>query len=80
MKLTIPLACILLLVAPSVAQRKSQDYGLPADALIIETQPIESNRALMLWMLKPTKHPRNLADEFYSCPEETRGSYYVMHP
>lgn len=75
MKLTVTLACIFLLVAPSLAQHKSWDYGLPADALIIETQPVGSKRALMLWMLNPTKHPRGEANEFYSCPEETRGSY-----
>ncbi len=76
MKLTIPLTCILFLVAPSIAQRKSQDYGLPAGAFILETQSVAPNRALVLWMLNPTKHPRESADEFYSCPEETRGSYY----
>lgn len=27
-------------------------------------------------MLNPTKHQRQRADEFYSCPDETRGSYY----
>lgn len=67
---------MLYLVAPAFAQRKNQDYRLPAGALIIETQPVKTNRALILWMLRPTRNPRDLPDEPYTCPEETRGSYY----
>lgn len=76
MKTTVLLACILLLSSPSFAQRESQDYKLPAGALIIETQPVKTNRALILWMLNPGKIPRDVPDEPYTCPEETRGSHY----
>lgn len=74
MKITALLACILLLAAPSFAQR--QNYNLPAGALIIETQPVKTNRALILWMLNPRRIPRDTPDEPYTCPEETRGSHY----
>jgi hypothetical protein len=76
MKIIVLLACVLPLATQSFAQRKSQDYRLPAGALTIETQPVKTNRALILWMLKPTRIPRNVPDEPYTCPEETRGSYY----
>jgi hypothetical protein len=32
-------------------------------------------RALVLWMLRPKRYPRG-AEEMYTCPEETRGSFY----
>jgi hypothetical protein len=76
MKIIVLLACIILLTAPSSAQRKSRSYSLPAGALIIETQLIKAKRALILWMLTPKRVPRDLPDEPYTCPEETRGSYY----
>ncbi|HEX7176903.1 MAG TPA: hypothetical protein VF240_16705 [Pyrinomonadaceae bacterium] len=76
MKITALLACTILLAAPSLAQRKSHDYKLPTGALIIETQPVKTNRALILWVLNPRRIPRDLPDEPYTCPEETRGSYY----
>ncbi|MGB7923504.1 MAG: hypothetical protein WCF57_09685 [Pyrinomonadaceae bacterium] len=76
MKTTALLACIILLAAPSFAQRKSQIYKLPAGALVIETQPVKTDRALILWMLNPKRVPRDVPDEPYTCPEETRGSYY----
>ncbi len=76
MKITLLLAGIILLAVPSVAQRKGRDYKLPAGALIIETEAVKTNRALILWMLKPKRIPRDLPDEPYTCPEETRGSYY----
>jgi hypothetical protein len=76
MKITALLACIILLAVPSFAQRGRQDYRLPAGALIIETQPVKTNRALILWMLRPTKNPRDVPDEPYTCPEETRGNHY----
>jgi hypothetical protein len=77
MKTTALLAYILLLAAPSFAQRKGPDYNLPAGALIIEAQPVNTNRALVLWMLNPKRVPRDAPDEPYACPEETRGSYYT---
>ncbi len=76
MKITTLLACIILLAVPSFAQRTGQDYKLPAGAIIIETQPVKTNRALILWMLNPKRIPRAVLDESYTCPEETRGSHY----
>src|SRR6266849_7706903 len=77
MKIIALAASIVLLIAHST-QYRTQNYGLPTDALIVETQPIKSDRILILWILRPTKHPRELEpDEPYTCPEETRGSYYT---
>jgi hypothetical protein len=50
-------------------------------AVILETQKLISakhlNRALVLWMLNPKKNPYSLGpNESYTCPDETRGSYY----
>jgi hypothetical protein len=63
------------------AQRRGSTYGLPAGALIVETQPLatrrQADRALVLWMLNPHRNPRTAEPgEPYTCPEETRGSYY----
>lgn len=74
MRLAISLICALFLTAAPVASGQSQHYGLPAGAFIVETRAVAPNRALVLWMLEPTRHPRESTDEFYSCPEETRGS------
>ncbi|HEX8846538.1 MAG TPA: hypothetical protein VF791_17960 [Pyrinomonadaceae bacterium] len=70
------LALMVLLAATSFAQAQRRDYGLPTGALIIETQRVKTDRALVLWMLSPKKVPRDVPDEPYTCPEETRGSYY----
>ncbi|MBD0373229.1 MAG: hypothetical protein ICV60_20490 [Pyrinomonadaceae bacterium] len=68
----------LLLFFP--AQSLGQKYNLPPGARIIETRAVPSraylNRALVLWMINPQSHPRDTPDEPYTCPEETRGSYY----
>ncbi len=61
------------------AQARTPPYGLPAGALVVETRRLElggvRNRALVLWMLRPKKYPRK-EGEIYTCPEETRGSFY----
>jgi hypothetical protein len=68
----------LLLLFP--AQALSQRYELPSGARVIETRAIPSkahrNRALVMWMLRPKKNPRDTPGEPYTCPEETRGHYY----
>ena len=68
-----------LFVLTNVAQTEANQYNLPAGAKLIETQIITStphaNRALILWMINPKRNPRN-ATEPYTCPDETRGSYY----
>src|ERR1700754_2243212 len=61
------------------ARTPAATYDLPPGALVVETRPLElgenKHRAFVLWMLKPTKNPRE-DSEMYTCPEETRGSYY----
>lgn len=70
----------LVLIAASGAQGQSRTYRLSAGARVIEVRAVpaqaRANRVLILWMLKPTKNPRDPSDEIYTCPEETRGSYY----
>jgi hypothetical protein len=71
---------LLLLSAPtSQAQARRAPYGLPAGAQIVEERALEltggKKRSLVLWMLRPKKYPRG-DEEIYTCPEETRGSFY----
>lgn len=80
--LKISLLTVLLLSVPasvSQAQGRRAPYGLPAGALVVEERPLEleggKKRALVLWMLRPKKYPRS-REETYTCPEETRGSFY----
>ncbi len=72
-------ALLLALGCGAAAQTRRPPYGLPAGALVVETRPLElggaKGRALVLWMLRPEKFPRDERDA-YTCPEETRGSYY----
>ena len=52
---------------------------LPSEALIVHSQVLKApaDRALILWMVSPEKHPREGGpDDNYTCPEYTRGSYY----
>lgn len=71
----------LALVGVAGARQRARPapYGLPPGARVLETQPLElggaKKRALVLWMLRPTRHPRD-ESETYTCPEETRGSFY----
>lgn len=64
----------------AAAQRQLPTHNLPASAVIVETQTLASHgdadRALVLWMLKPKRTPRDTPNEPYTCPEETRGSYF----
>jgi hypothetical protein len=70
-----------LVLAPAAhAQARRAPYGLPAGALVVEERPLEleggkKKRALVLWMLRPKRYPRG-PEEGYTCPEETRGSFY----
>lgn len=67
----------------AVTEDSIPPVGLPKGGVIIETESLESagypQRAIMLWMLNATKHLSPVAKDptySYSCPEETRGSYY----
>ncbi|HEX8474475.1 MAG TPA: hypothetical protein VF666_10610 [Pyrinomonadaceae bacterium] len=73
-------ALSLIFVSASIAPSQTRDYGLPAGARLIESQVIASSarprRALLLWMSKPSQHPLPYGAEEYTCPDETRGSFY----
>jgi hypothetical protein len=74
MKMTLLLACLGLTSAFGAST--AEEYKFAEGALVIETQSITPNRSLVLWMVRPAKHPRETPDEPYTCPEYTRGSYY----
>jgi hypothetical protein len=70
---------LLFLASSSFAQ--SGIRGLPAAAVIVETRKLpsvkHSERMLVLWMPSPKKNPNGYsADEPYTCPDHSRGSYY----
>ena len=73
---TLLLACVFLSTTPTFATSTGGEYEFPEGALVIETQPVTPKRSLILWMVRPTKHPRETPDDPYTCPEYTRGSYY----
>jgi hypothetical protein len=73
---TLLLACVCLSTTPALAASSTEQYELAADAKIIETQSVTPNRSLILWMVRPTEHPRDTPGDPYTCPEYTRGSYY----
>ena len=51
--------------------------SFPAGAVILEDRIVTTERQLVLWMPNPMKNPRSADEgEIYTCPEETRGSYY----
>ena len=73
---------LLLLLVPTVWAQKPRraPYRPPAGGHVIEVRTLEladgKERALVLWMLRPKKYPRGDEEETYTCPEETRGSFY----
>jgi len=79
MRLLTAFVLLLLPVAAAQAQTRPAPYGLPAGARVIEERALElddgKRRALVLWMLRPKRYPRR-GEETYTCPEETRGSFY----
>ena len=80
MKHRIFIVLIALLAAAAGAEAQSRNYNLPAGARVLETQAVpaqegRADRLLILWMLKPSRHPLP-DDDAYTCPDETRGSYY----
>jgi hypothetical protein len=74
------LILLLSLVFSTRAQARRPPYGLPAGALVVEEHALQlkdgRKRSLVLWMLRPKRNPRETPGEPYTCPEETRGSYY----
>lgn len=75
---TITISTFIILLMAEPAQTSAQGYGLPAGALIVETQMVKPGRMLILWMLNPTRHPREMSpeDDPYTCPDVTRGHFY----
>ncbi len=67
-----------------LARQDNTGYELPSGAVIIEEQSLESenhpDRALILWMVNPTRNPPRITkedpEEPYTCPDATRGSCY----
>lgn len=71
---------VLLLLAPvAQAQARRKPFRPPAGGHVLEVRDLELKdgkaRSLVLWMVRPKKYPRG-PEEFYTCPEETRGSFY----
>lgn len=71
------------LVAVAVGEESTPKLNLPGGAVVIETEALKSkgypNRAIVLWMLTPVKHPSGAQEDpdySYSCPDHSRGSYY----
>ena len=54
--------------------------GVPAAAVMLESRTLEErpDRAIVLWMLNPVKHPTEYsAEDPYTCPDYSRGSHYT---
>jgi hypothetical protein len=74
-------------ILPLLAQMAAIE-GIPADALIVETQPLPAaahpDRALVLWMEQYQKidnHPPRMIEPYtYTCPEWTTGSGFYRGP
>jgi hypothetical protein len=75
MKTTFLLVGICLATTPVFAASIVDERELAEGATIIEAQSLTPKRSLVLWMVHPTKNPRDTPDEPYTCPEYTRGSY-----
>jgi hypothetical protein len=64
----------MILCSGTLAQKTAP---IPKNATILETQALNPKRKLVLWMLDPKKNPNLEAkDDIYTCPDQTRGSYY----
>lgn len=54
--------------------------ALPAGATVVEIASLASagieHRTLVLWMTHATRNPVDLLDGTYTCPDQTRGSYW----
>jgi hypothetical protein len=66
-----------------IARQDNEEFHLPSGAVIIEEQTLVSeihpDRALILWMVNPTKNPSDAQEDPeapYTCPDKTRGSFY----
>lgn len=74
------LTCLLLCLG-GLATAQVKFDALPKDAVVLESRQITAlnnrSRTLVLWMVSPKKNPLTYSrDETYTCPDQTRGSYY----
>jgi len=83
--MTAPMTALITLALSLLAGKTPFEIapgrGLPPDAKVLETRRIPSkahpDRGMVLWMKNPASYPREAEpDEPYTCPEETRGSFY----
>ena len=77
----ITLTACLLTCQAAASHAQSKYTWLPKGGVVLEARQLNSakqpNRMLVLWMLSPKKNPNNYkSDELYTCPDQTRGSYY----
>lgn len=81
MKILLPLLVLVMLAFDHPAQEPwTRKLKLPEEAQIVEAQPIHArikrDRAIVIWMINPSRFPRENPSEIYTCPEYTRGHYY----
>ena len=75
-KTTVFITLLAALYGPADALAQKTE-PIPKTATILETQTLSPKRKMVLWMPDPTKHANeNAAAGIYSCPDQTRGSYY----
>jgi hypothetical protein len=74
-------AFLLILFGACLGSAQTPIRNLPKGAVVVETASLatarHSHRMLVLWMQSPKKNPTGYsADDIYTCPDSTRGSYY----
>ncbi len=77
---SIAITC-LLICAPILTTAQEKLESLPKGALVLESKQIGpingESRTIVIWMLNPKRNPLTYKrDEPYTCPDQTRGSYY----
>jgi hypothetical protein len=65
---------LFILVLVLFGQTFAQD--IPKSAVILGRKNVTANRQIVLWMPNPKKILRDVEDEIYTCPDQTRGHYY----
>jgi len=78
---TILIALAVVCCASLASSAQPKIDGLPKGAVVLESRPLSSathpNRSLVLWMINPKRNPVTEGpDDQYTCPTQTRGSYY----
>jgi hypothetical protein len=78
---TIGVVALHAVVARGPLDIRPSAFGMPAGATIVEARrlprPARQDRALVLWMRSPSRHPRGMDDDAaYACPEYSRGDHF----